>query len=382
MTRLPVVYRGCSLMPMKASRIRRLVKQNKAKICFDRKLNIQYVKLYFEPSGFKTQEIVLGIDPGSTFDGFTLLSHLCHHINIELIHRPKKGKNSIKAFKKRQSETRRCRRSNTRHHKIRFNNRTGSKLVPTIHADIEYRKWLILSLNRHYPFTKIIVEDVKFNHYRDLVGKNRLNGKARGALFSHVEIGKIDFYNWILDAKFDLEFVKGFETKKMRVKYLDGEDTKSIDKGEKSFEAHCLDSFIIAGTHYNLNEIELNHKTIFIEKIIKNRRHLFLNRKVRHDSKMREAQYFRYAKGGVKVPFINISRKHNVCRVKPKGMHSNHPKEWIYPDNGYATKHKHETQRQGGTSLNGSRKFFKKNEWQNRKIEVINYVTLTGLLYF
>jgi|JI10StandDraft_1071094.scaffolds.fasta_scaffold218257_3 hypothetical protein len=373
MKRLPVTYLGKPLMPMKESRVRRLVEQNKAKICFNRKLHIYYVKLYFKPSGFNTQEIVLGVDVGSTFDGFTLLSNLCHHLNIEFIQRPKGSKkNSIKAKKKTQLEARRVRRSRLRHRKIRFTNRTSSKLVPTIQANVDARKWVIKQLMRHFPFAKIRVEDVKFNHKRDLVGKNRLNGKARGAPFSLVEVGKNALYSWIRETGFELELIEGYETCKMRLKYLNGVDLKSEDKSAKKFEAHCLDSFIIAGSDFNLADIELNRQTIFIEKIIKNRRHLFLNRKVRHDSKLREPHYFRYGKGGIKIPFKSISRKKNVCRVKAENEHSNHPKEWTYIDNGYATKNKHETQRQGGTSLKGSRKFFKNNEWFNRKIEIIN----------
>ena len=49
--RLPVVYRGQPLMPMKASRVKRFVAEGKGKICFDRKLNIHFLKLTASPSG-------------------------------------------------------------------------------------------------------------------------------------------------------------------------------------------------------------------------------------------------------------------------------------------------------------------------------------------
>ena len=387
MKRLAVVYRGCPLMPMKESKVRRLVEQGRAKICFDRKLNIHYLKLRFEPSGFETQKIVLGVDTGSTFDGFTLLSKLCHHLNIELIHRPKTGKNSIKTFKKRQASERRVRRGGKWMRGIRFDNRTKEGNVPTINADIDFRKWLILALMKYYPFAHIVIEDVRFNHYRDLVGRNRLSGKALGASFSHVEVGKISFYNWLIDTGFSVEFVNGFETKEMRIKYLGGEDTKSLNKGDKSFEAHCLDSFIIAGKDFDLKEIELNRKTIFIEKFVKQRRKLTRTRKKYKDG----CKYFRYAKGGKKVYFSNISRKHNVCRVKPEGVHSNHPKEWVKKDNGYAEKFKCNTAAYGGTVLRYDAKgnviynngefdkvvevkyrWFQNNEWVNRQIEIVD----------
>lgn len=366
MIRIPVRYLGLPLMPMKASKARRLVKTGKARFRFDRKLNLWYLKLLFEPSGYATQEIVLGIDPGSTFDGYTLLSKVCHYLNVELVHRPKKGKNSIKSFKTRQASNRRVRRSRLRHRPIRFENRTSKKLVPSVKADIDFRKWLVTKLSKYFPITKIIVEDVKFNHYRDLVGKNRLSGTARGKSFSHVETGKSYFYNWITNSGYILELTEGYNTKEARLQYLGTDDTKSLDKSEKSFEAHCLDSFVIAGKNYNLEEINLNKSVIFLEKIVKQRRSLTRTR-----AKYKDAyKYFRYAKGGVKVYFEAKSNKLNKCRVKSEGEHSNHPKQWQYINNRYSEKIKSNTARYGGTSINGCKKFFKDNEYGNRTIHL------------
>ncbi len=363
MKRIPVKFQGMSLMPMKQTKAHYLVKTGKAKFRYDRKLNLWYLKLLIEPSGYTTQEITLGIDPGSTFDGYTLLSKLYHHLNVELIHRPKKGKNSVKSFKTRQAINRRIRRSKLRHRPIRFSNRVAKKLVPSVKADIDFRKWLVNKLSSYFPITTIRVEDVKFNHYRDLVGKNRLSGVARGKSFSHVEVGKTYFYDWIRCSGYTLELTEGFETSKLRKSYLNGEDTKSLDKSEKSFEAHCLDSFVIASSNYDLNEIELNKSVIFIEKIVKQRRSLTRIRAKYKDS----WKYFRYVKGGEKVYFSNISRKKNLCRIKPEGIHSNHPKDWIYLDNGFCEKIKSYTARYGGNSFNNEKKFFKDNEWKNRR---------------
>ena len=367
MKRIPVKFQGMSLMPMKQTKAHYLVKTGKAKFRYDRKLNLWYLKLLVEPSGFATQEITLGIDPGSTFDGFSILSKKYHHLNVELIQRPKKGKNSIKSFKERQAVNRRVRRSRLRHRPIRFSNRTSKKLVPSVKADIDFRKWLITKLSNYYPITLIRVEDVKFNHYRDLVGNNRLSGVARGKSFSHVEVGKTYFYKWLTDSGYTLESTEGFKTKEARVRYL-GWDTKSKDKGEMSFEAHCLDSFVIAGKNYNLDLFKLNKSVSFLEKIVKQRRSLTRTRAEYKDEK----KYFRYAKGGTKIYFEAKSNKLNRCKVKPEGIHSNHPREWIYLDNSYATKVKSNTARYGGTSFNNKRKFYINNQWSNRKIEVIN----------
>lgn len=366
MIRLPVVYKGLQLMPMKASRVRLFISSNRAKIMFDRKLNLRYLKLLIAPSGINIQEITLGIDPGSVYDGFSLVSKLYHHINIELIQRPKKGKNSIRSFKIRQAMNRRIRRSRLRHRQIRFSNRNASKLPPTIRANIDFRKWLITKLSKYYPFTIIRIEDVAFNHYLDLVGKKRLSGKARGAYFSLVELGKHILYNWTKHSGYILETITGYETATLRKSYCDGVDIKSVDKSEKSFEAHCLDSFIIASKNYAMDMININKNTIFLEKIIKQRRCL-----TRIRAKYKDAwKYFRYTKGGTKVYFKNISRKKNICRVKPDGEHSNHSKSWIYLNNGFSEKIKSNTARYGGTSLNDCNKFFKENQWLNRKITI------------
>ncbi len=51
------MYRGQILMPMKESKIRRLVEDGKAKLVKDKHLDSYIVELLFEPSGFKTQNV-------------------------------------------------------------------------------------------------------------------------------------------------------------------------------------------------------------------------------------------------------------------------------------------------------------------------------------
>ena len=78
MLRLPVVYKGKPLMPMKASRVKKFIKNGTAKIRYDRKLHIHYLQLLVEPSNLEVQPITMGIDPGSTFDGVSVVSEQCH----------------------------------------------------------------------------------------------------------------------------------------------------------------------------------------------------------------------------------------------------------------------------------------------------------------
>ena len=373
MKRLPVRFKGKPLMPKTSSRVSKFVAEGRGKIRYNRKLKLHYLQLLVEPSGEDTQDITLGIDPGSTFDGLSVVSSKCHHCNYELIQRPKVGKNSIKSFKKRQSVNRRHRRTKLRHRPIRFDNRTSKKLPPTIQANVDFRKWIIGKLINYFPVSKIVVEDVRFNHYKSTKGKS----------FSLVEQGKTQLYKFIRNLGIRLETYSGYDTKNLRVNSF-GYDTKIKTKGSQTFEAHCIDSFVLACNKTNLvdmntgevsgnqliitNDLKIYKKVTFIEKIVKIRRCLTRIRKLyTSSSRLEGGNYYRKLKGGVKEVYNNYSGKSNIVRVKPKDEHSNHPKEWIYIDNGKDQRFKCSLAPYGGTRING-KSFLVKGEWQNRKV--------------
>ena len=369
MFRLPVKYQGIPLMPMKSRRVSKFIRLKIGKIRYDAKVKIHYLQLLKQPSGLKTQDITLGLDPGSSFDGISVVSGDTHHCNIELIQRPKKGKNAIKFFKTRQATNRRVRRSRLRHRRIRFDNRTKLSLTPTIKANVDFRKWIITRLAIIFPITTLVIEDVRFNHAKS----------TKGRAFSLVEQGKTELYSWIKNQGFQLELYDGYNTKKLRLNSFGG-DPKSADKGSRSFEAHCVDSFVLAcnkgfKVDEETGELFLDEPTItndllvrkgvtFIEKKVKQRRSLTRTRK-RYNDKYR---YYKLAKGGVKTFYTNISSHRNLCRVKPTREHSNHPKYWEYIDNGFAERSKYNTAPYGGTVFNGVKKFLINGRWQNRVI--------------
>ncbi len=360
-------------MPMKSRRVSKFLKLKLGRIRYDRKLNIHYLQLLKTPSTIKTQEINIGIDPGSSFDGISVVSEDTHHCNIELIQRPKKGKAAIKSFKVRQALNRRIRRSRLRHRKIRFDSRTKNKLAPTIKANIDFRKWIITKLIKIYPITKIVIEDVRFNHYKNT------NGRA----FSLVEQGKTELYNWVKYKGLLLDLYDGYNTKKLRINSFGG-DPKCSDKGSKSFEAHCVDSFVLACNKDHkidettgeiledeliiTNNIIVYNQVTFIEKRVKQRRCLTQIRKRNKD----KSRFYKLIKGNVKEFYSNISSHRNLCRVKPIGEYSNHPKYWDYIDNGYSIRCKCKINLYGGTVFRGIKKFYINGEWLNRNI----YVTL------
>ncbi len=84
-TRVPVVSSsGIPLMPTTCARARRWIEQGKA-VGKRNIIGVFYVELLHYPSGFKTQEIVVGVDRGKAFTGIAIqtklatiaLFHLC-----------------------------------------------------------------------------------------------------------------------------------------------------------------------------------------------------------------------------------------------------------------------------------------------------------------
>lgn len=409
MVYLPVKYQGQPLMPMKASRIRRFVKAGKARIKYDRKLKQYWVQLLVEPSNRYTQEVTLGIDPGSVFDGFSVVAGQKHLINVELIQKPKFKYNketkepdthpkSVSAAASRRAGHRRVRRGRLRHRKARFESRTSSKMSPTHRANYEFRIWLIERLNKLYTITTVVVEDVKFNHYINLNGKS----------FSNVEIGKTMLYNY-LNSKFKVELLSGFTTRELRTNFY-GYDPKKpgmSNKGNMEFEAHCLDAFVLACNKTSpfdletgeiftdqlipdFDRLKLNSRFVAIGKLDKMShiggvRCLFAAGKSFQNRSRRPAQLVKTLPGGRMVKKTNqLSNKFNKCRVKVDYRPSNHG-PWIYKNNGQAIRSRGFPQiikqknylgkkkvykPHGGTVKNGVPKYFVNNEWVNRNVQV------------
>lgn len=312
--RVPVVYKKVPLMPMRWKRAKRLVRNGYAKLTRN-KLGIVYLKLLYEPSGFKTKAHYVGIDPGSSFDGFSVVSSDKEHLmNIEIIH--------TKDIKKRMTqrrENRRSRRARLWHRPARFDSRTSKKLSPTIRSKVDFRKQILFTLFSLFPqIDTVVIEDVRFNHY-----KNR-NGTA----FSLAEQGKTEFIRWINDYLGTPVTLKHGYTTKMARTHLFGVDLKTKVKDSESFNAHCIDSFTLACLADDIleNVRRCQKQTIFIKKNYLCRRQLTKFKKRVKDGK----DYFKYAKGGKKIILKHFSRPKKL-RVKNNDSKSNHgPWDYIY----------------------------------------------------
>lgn len=87
-----------------------------------------------------------------------------------------------------------------------------------------------------YPITNFVVEDIKAHTF---------GGRRRNKTFSPLEVGKNWFYSE-LSKLGEVETKQGYETKQMR-------DVLKLKKSKKKlsnlFEAHCVDSWVLANSY-------------------------------------------------------------------------------------------------------------------------------------
>jgi hypothetical protein len=276
--RVPVLAPdGESLMPTKSSRVRRWIKEGKAK-AIRTKLGIFAVQLIEEPSSREKQPVVVGIDPGSKYTGITVVSSeaiLCGY-NLEL-------PDYVSQRMDKRRELRRSRRHRKcRRRECRFLNRTGHKIAPSILARKQLELRTVKELAKTYPITEIAIEDVRFNHYN----------KRYGKFFSHVEIGK----KWLVSELRKTAAVEMFDGWETSVKRKELGLKKSTKKDARIPEAHVSDAVSLCALI--LNEVHI--KTQFEFDIL--RRPKYSRRKLYLEQPSKGGIRRQY--GGTTTPFV------------------------------------------------------------------------------
>lgn len=302
-------------MPMRWKRAKFLAKSGKAVFVKTKSLGL-YLKLKYKPSGEDLQDINLGLDPGTFYNGFSVVSSKSHNLNIQ------RNAERVKSIRERvssKSEFRKLRRSLLWHRPARFSSRTGKKLAFSIKYLWEVKLQMVKDICKIYPISKLVIEDVRFNHFRS----------RGGSLFSHVEVGK----NWFLEKVSKLitkiDKLSGYETSLLRDKMFKRKVKDSL-KSNNSFYTHCVDSFVIANRDFNLESVNLSG-TIISEKVRSKRTIRRGLREFTAKARFPRGGYknnFRWKKGSLRVDFLRWTNVKKV-RVKLSDAPSNHG-PWRY----------------------------------------------------
>jgi hypothetical protein len=266
--RVPVVGNdGRPRMPTKASRARRWIAQGKALAKWS-KLGIFYVQLT-QDAGCHTQDVGLGLDLGSKYDGVAIISNK-EVLLTGMIELPQ-GITKKLEQRRNQRRARRCR--NCRRRACRFNNRARADdwLAPSQHSKVDFKLTIIAGLRNLYPINTCVVEDVCFNHYQQRWGKH----------FSTIEIGKTRLYDTLYEWFGQLKLVSGAETAHLRATYG---VTKCIDKRKRVVESHAIDALVIIADELQFTNLEI--PSFYVWK--------------RYQYRRRQLHKFQYETGGIR----------------------------------------------------------------------------------
>src|SRR6266436_4333992 len=177
--RIPVVdSRGVALMPCTPAKARHLFKSGKARPRRN-KLGLFYVQLCYE-QGPANQPLVVGIDPGSKFEGYSVVGAKQTVLNL-MTEAPDHVKEAVQT----RRTMRRARRSRKWRRPKRFANRLNRKqrIPPSTRSRWEAKARIIRQLLTILPLTDVIVEDVQ-------VMTRKGKGGKWNQSFSPVQVGK------------------------------------------------------------------------------------------------------------------------------------------------------------------------------------------------
>jgi hypothetical protein len=255
---VPVVDKnGNTLMPTKPSRARRWIKTKEATYFF--KQGIFCIRLNREPSAQEKQLIVIGIDPGSKKEGFTVKSEAHTFLNIQA--------DAVQHVKE-VIETRRIMRRSRRNRKTpcrkNRSNRMKGSLSPSTKARWQWKLRIVRQLTKIFPITDFVVEDIK--------ARTTKGGKRWNISFSPLEVGKQWFYAELKKIG-EVHLKQGWETAQLRTIAGLSKTKKKLDE---VFEAHCVDSWVLANWFVGGHIQPDNKEILFISPIRLHRRQLHM----------------------------------------------------------------------------------------------------------
>lgn len=183
----------------------------------------------------ETSETILGVDFGTKFEGYAVITG--KENSIAVMWKLPDKKKIVRKLEERKQLRRARRFRNCRRRKCKSNNRKKEGFIaPSQRVIVQSRLKAIQELFNCYPIKAVAMEDVKFNHRDKRWGKN----------FSTVEIGKKMINDWVRQ-KANLHSFSGYDTADCRERY---EYKKSSSKSAEVFNSHCSDALAIATELY------------------------------------------------------------------------------------------------------------------------------------
>lgn len=261
-------------MPMESCRAYRLIKKGEATPFF--RLGIFSIRLNKETQT-NIQSTVLCVDPGSKKEGYTIKSAAHTYINIQA--------DALTGVKDKIEVRRNMRRGrrfrNTPCRKPRWANRGASlrsdRVPPSTKARYDWKIFITNKLSSIYPISGVGVEDIKAQTKQ---GQRRWN-----ISFSPLEVGKKYYYESLRRNGFRVKLNSGYSTSIAR-KSLGLNKTE--DKLSNQFDAHCVDSWVMANEAVGGHSVPDNRDVLYISPINFYRRQLHV---------------FQFAKGSMRKRF-------------------------------------------------------------------------------
>lgn len=230
--RIPVVdTRGVALMPCTPAKARHLFKSGKARPKRN-KLGLFYVQLRYEQEP-DNQQLVAGIDPGSSFEGYSVVGTQDTVLNL-MVEAP----DHVKEVVETRRTMRRARRQRKWRRPKRFDNRLNRKqrLPPSTRSRWEAKARVIAQLKKILPLDSVVVEDVQ-------AATRKGQGRKWNKAFSPVQVGKDHLYQLLREMGLAVHFLEGWQTKELRAQF-GLKKTKS--KSKQAFDSHAVDAWVMA----------------------------------------------------------------------------------------------------------------------------------------
>jgi RRXRR protein len=223
--------KGSTLMPCTPAKARSLLKSGKARPKWS-KLGLFMVQLCYEQEP-DNQPLVVGIDPGSKFEGFSVVGQRDTVLNL-MVEAPEHVKDAVQA----RRTMRRARRHRKWRRPKRFDNRLKRKkrIAPSTRSRWEAKARIVAQLQKVVPLTDAVVEDVQ-------AGTRPGRKRKWNASFSPIQVGKEHLYHILREMGLTVHTRQGWQTKALRKRYG---MQKTTCKSKKSFESHALDAWVLA----------------------------------------------------------------------------------------------------------------------------------------